>query len=479
MTIADNYFQTVDEASMQVGFMDEMFSLTDDALYGLEQWLLTPGRIRDELEKGTSKLDLPDTLVSLLGFVPYVGTALKTMAKIVDASAEEIQDQADRMDDLDTAWQPYRDDVDTADNVLDRVTALFDPIKEKTEARAQESAYLQAALTGSEVRDDSRLAGKMAEYTAIYDAWAEAFPDVTAPVRELATDFQNAVNAFGAMIPDVSDISDAFSDALKEIEPVVELMQELEDALCIDIFGLGNLCDYLDDIAGLAGWIVDIIEDIVLDVLSLLGVDIDDMVDELSDAILAPFQPILDAFSVMEQAAASLFSAATDQFDLLVAEIENTVAAFDGMMPTGALFSNVIAVAGIPDAGVDYSSAEGTKSVDALFGDAAKNLLSAKGTGDFLFGHDGDDTLQALNGKNHELYGGAGDDTLEVRAGTHLLDGGADDDLLDGAAGTQTMLGGNRRRHDQRQRGRGPDRRRRRVRFDRRRSGRRYGHGRR
>jgi Ca2+-binding RTX toxin-like protein len=64
------------------------------------------------------------------------------------------------------------------------------------------------------------------------------------------------------------------------------------------------------------------------------------------------------------------------------------------------------------------------------------------GSGAFVYGDDGDDTIVAGGTANHRVSGGAGDDSLAGGSGTHSLRGDAGDDTLDGGVGYSSLDGG-------------------------------------
>ena len=64
-----------------------------------------------------------------------------------------------------------------------------------------------------------------------------------------------------------------------------------------------------------------------------------------------------------------------------------------------------------------------------------------------LFGGDGDDLLNTLNGRNNVLVGGEGNDHLTGGVGRDLLIGGNDRDMLFGSGGDDILIAG-RTTHD-------------------------------
>jgi alkaline phosphatase len=69
------------------------------------------------------------------------------------------------------------------------------------------------------------------------------------------------------------------------------------------------------------------------------------------------------------------------------------------------------------------------------------NLQVVEGSGQFLFGGSGKDTLRS-SGNNNRLYGGSGDDTLYANINDYLSGGDGDDVLFAGAGGGNRLTGG-------------------------------------
>jgi glycerophosphoryl diester phosphodiesterase len=77
-----------------------------------------------------------------------------------------------------------------------------------------------------------------------------------------------------------------------------------------------------------------------------------------------------------------------------------------------------------------------------VFGAAGDdNLQVVEGSGQFLFGGSGKDTLRS-SGNNNRLYGGSGDDTLYSSINDYLSGGDGDDVLFAGTGGGNRLTGG-------------------------------------
>ncbi|SCZ05370.1 peroxidase family protein [Microvirga guangxiensis] len=74
-------------------------------------------------------------------------------------------------------------------------------------------------------------------------------------------------------------------------------------------------------------------------------------------------------------------------------------------------------------------------------GNALNNVISGGGSGDNLFGLDGDDTLNG-NGGNDTMDGGNGNDDLAGGSGNDAMSGGDGNDTLEGGTGVDRMTGG-------------------------------------
>ena len=97
------------------------------------------------------------------------------------------------------------------------------------------------------------------------------------------------------------------------------------------------------------------------------------------------------------------------------------------------------ATVGADAAGDSFVRIEGI--VGSVFGDTLTGSDSFT-TANFLFGVDGDDTLNAGLFGDDELFGGDGNDTLNGNIRSNVLDGGSGNDTLNGGSGNDTLIGG-------------------------------------
>jgi aryl-phospho-beta-D-glucosidase BglC (GH1 family) len=122
-----------------------------------------------------------------------------------------------------------------------------------------------------------------------------------------------------------------------------------------------------------------------------------------------------------------------------------------GVAYRGALGNDT--VYGSPDADLIYGNqgddrivagtAAGSHGRDTVFGGQGQDLIDyrSNGTGSFIYGNMGDDTLTGGSG-NDVLYGGQGQDVIAVGAGNNLAYGNLGDDTLVGGPGRDTLFGG-------------------------------------
>ena len=76
-----------------------------------------------------------------------------------------------------------------------------------------------------------------------------------------------------------------------------------------------------------------------------------------------------------------------------------------------------------------------------VYGDAGDDHININGvgTGNTVYGNDGNDTIYVTSGKN-VIYGGAGADTIKIGGGaSHIISGGAGNDTFNHTSGTETI----------------------------------------
>ncbi|MCB1488733.1 MAG: hypothetical protein KDJ88_14920 [Bauldia sp.] len=129
----------------------------------------------------------------------------------------------------------------------------------------------------------------------------------------------------------------------------------------------------------------------------------------------------------------------------------DTISALGLVYPARGVGINLLQHKGTSGAvkGDSYDSIEnilGSQYHDTLRGDNGNNVIAGDDGVDEIYGEGGDDILNGNwwlhdDGLADFLYGGDGNDTLDGGKGKDVLHGGDDDDILLGGAGADRMLG--------------------------------------
>jgi len=447
MTTASTYLDAVNGVEFDIGTLDDFSGNLDTALDAAIKILEAPGKIEDELRERSDAIDLPNALVSALGFLPFgIGTAITQLDNAANAVSNAIDAQADIMAALDLSWAPTRTTVQNLESYNATASALIGQLHAEFTVRQEEAVLLHESLGDQELYASSQLVARLDSYETIAQTWFDARDTLLTPLQASLASFNAAIDAAEAAVPDISSVTGALDSVTAAFATAKNIADDIEDALDFTInlpWPLPdiNLLDALETIGDFAGWVVDIISDFVSDALALIGININSVFAAIEDELMDLISPIFDVLDDLVAAAAALagdlVSAANglqDQFSDILAHIEDAV-------DDGSLFANTIIGDEAPDL-VDFADTLlGTAGEDGIYGLEGDDNLNGAAGDDFLFGGNGQDTLISGAGQD-ELYGGADTDTLLGLGGNNLLDGGSGEDVLVGRAGRDTLIGG-------------------------------------
>ncbi|MGV6847921.1 MAG: calcium-binding protein [Marinibacterium sp.] len=480
MTTALSYQADVDALQSDFDFLGNTSTAFGFALTGTEKWLKLPGQIEDSLDQGANLLDLPAPVVAALGVAPYgIGTAIKTLDKIGDATADQIRLQADIMGALDKAWAPTRTSVDTAKNVNTKAGTVISAVSGYHTQRVNEADWLAKSLGDQDIYAGSQLAARMDGYSMSVQSWFAVRSAVLKPLEDAVDAIEAATSALASIMPDVSVFDDALAVVSTVFQPLADAAKALENALCV-VFTVTpaitvppvtitpavknpftgeiiipavvipgftipavtvDICGILATIDNALGVVQDFVLDTINSILATLGIDLTGAINTLQAELLKPLQPIFNLIDTVEKSAqavvdqlANAVDGITDDWVAIndsLAQVEATLA----LQPT--IFANII----VGDQNTDPDDIlVGTAGEDGIFGLAGDDTITV-GAGDFGFGGAGSDTLNSAGGGN-ESYGGFGADTLNGDDKRNLLDGGQGFDTLIGGGGNDVLIGG-------------------------------------
>jgi len=483
MVTAIDYLEDVTNVADDITSIKGFSSDLGLGLSAAEAVLELPGNLEEQLRRGEA-LDLPSVIVTPLSFVPYIGTAIKTLDNIAEETVEVIDQQADIMGALDASWAVPRNLVSGADAVNTVIANTLSALSVEHQSREQEAQLLVASIGGQEILESSGLAAKLNGYGSVADAWFNTRDAILAPLEAAMAGLNNVTASLENALAVIAPVEDIMDDIFDLFDPIVDAMEDIEDALCVvftitpeivvpkvvitpaiwvpPVVVLGvtitpgfwipevaipgytipavtvDICAILEFLDDQLSIVQDFVIDTINGLLSLLGFDLLGAIDDLIDVILGPLDPIFDAIDAIEAATQTIIDslAATiqsveDAFDSVIAQLED-------LINYSSLFENQIE--GDQLANVD-DTLVGTEDEDGVFGLSGDDILSGEGGDDFLFGGDGDDEMSGGAG-NDEAYGGIGADTLKGEFGDDLLDGGEGKDLMLGGGGADIMIGG-------------------------------------
>ncbi|QFS82598.1 Hemolysin, plasmid [Roseivivax sp. THAF40] len=416
-------------------------------LSGAETVLDLPGELEDELRDAADTIDLPNSIVTALGAVPFgIGTAIRQLDNVANSVSGTVDDQADVLAALDASWQPTRSIVDNAQSVNTTIGASISGLATANQDRVEQADLLVASLGDQQIFEGSELAARMAGYSQLAGNWNSLLDAGVQPVQAALSDLQTAIDAIENAVPSLSGVSNALDSALGVFSGAAGIANDIEDALDVTInlpFPLPdiNVLDVLQTITEWIDTIVGIVEDFVIDVLADIGIDIRGVFDSIADEMLGFLDPFFDQFDVLGEAVAPLFQNLTSAISTLQTAFADLVADAEEIVGSPQLLDNVVVGLDTGDAPNPADTLTGDGASNAMFGLAGDDNLRGGVGDDFLFGGTDNDTMIGGAG-NDEMFGGAGNDVVLGVAGDNLYDGGAGDDRLIAQDGDDTLIGG-------------------------------------
>ena len=103
MATATTYFNAVNQVQSDLDTLADLSGDIGTAATVAENVLKLPGKLEDRLREKADLVDLPNSVVTLLGALPFgIGTAIKQLDNIANSVSGTIDAQADVLGALDT-----------------------------------------------------------------------------------------------------------------------------------------------------------------------------------------------------------------------------------------------------------------------------------------------------------------------------------------------------------------------------------------
>ncbi|KNG92229.1 calcium-binding protein [Pseudaestuariivita atlantica] len=414
------------------GTLDDLGLLASTGEVLLDQ----PRQLADRLEDAADAIDLPNVIVNVLGNLPYgIGFAIKQLNSVSNTVGFTIEQQEQVLRNLDTLWTPAQESLSAFGNLLIPPSLVNGTLGFSLDNRAEELALLANVFDGRDVPAETELAARMAAFTGGVTDWEAVKALLLAPVDALATGLGNAVDALGAALPDTTALTNTINSATAVFAGAAAIANDIYDSLNVNIelpFNITiNLISAIETITDFVGFVQNIIEDFVLDILDTLGFTLN-VFAPVQNQILSILDPVFDVIAGIGAAAASAISAVTDALAEFGGSVTDLLTQLADLVGFDTLFQSEEVVTD-PDGG----ALVGTGGEEALFGGEGRDTLDGRGGVDFLFGDAGSDHMDGRSGAD-ELFGGPGRDTLIGGLGDDYVHGGAaiDTAILDDAWAT-------------------------------------------
>ncbi|KAJ56489.1 hypothetical protein ACMU_05980 [Actibacterium mucosum KCTC 23349] len=441
MASAKAYFDTVNEVQ---GDLDTLSDLSGDigtAATLATEVLELPGDLEAKLREKADLVDLPNSIVTLLGALPFgIGTAIKQLDNIANSVSGTIDAQADVLGALDDAWAPARNAVDQIDSANDTAGGIIDGLSAENQPRVAEAALIFDAMGSESFYNDTALAGRMGQYQFLADGWFTIRDGALAPLQAAISGINSAITAIDNAVPDLSAVTKALDDALGVFNGAKSVANSIRDAIDISIkippFGPTiNILNVLETITSWIDLVVGFVEDFVIDVFANLGININSVFNSIASEMLGFLNPFFDIFDTLQAVTAPLLGQLEGVMNSALNQLNALISSVDAVVEPGGLFDNII------EGDAADNDIAGTNMEDAIFGKAGEDMINGGFGSDFLFGGADGDTIIGGFG-NDEMFGGSGGDVILGIFGNNYYDGGLGDDILLAQDGDDTLNGG-------------------------------------
>lgn len=447
MANSQEYLDATTEVLRDLSDIGELVEDIGLTLTTADRVLALPGDLETLLRDRADVIDLPNSVVRVLGALPYgIGTAIRQLDRVAEQVSGTVERQADILAQLDRAWQPAQNAVTVLSEAASATSVALTGLRTGAGIRQDEARALVQSLGQGALPAETELATRIDSYVMGADRWFAVRDGLLSPMRTALAEVDQALDALEALVPDPSFVGARMDEALVVFRNASNTANRILNALDIDIdlpwpFPDTNLIDVIEGITGAFAAISGFVEDLVFGILRRLGLDIDRVFDPVEDAMLQALQPVFGAISSLQSASARLLETITDGLEILRENRADAMAELRDAVDFGALFANTQFGDEAPGL-IDFADRlTGGDDEDALYGLRGNDQLAGGAGGDFLFGGAGRDSLTGQGGDD-ELYGGAANDALYGGAQQDRLFGQTGNDTLWGGTGNDTVVGG-------------------------------------
>lgn len=447
MTTAAKYLVKVEiiqsDLETMGGFSDDLDTALGAALDVLE----APGDIEDKLREKANAVDLPNSVVTALGVLPFgIGTAIKQLDNAAKTVENAVDAQADIMGTLDASWAPTRNVVSNLESYNSTANTTINGLLDKHSNRLTDAEALAASMGNQSIYEGSELLARMEGFESIADVWITSRETVLAPLQTALNDFNDVIDDLNDVVPDLSEVTGAMDSVISVFSTAKGVADDIEDALDFTInlpwpIPDVNLLDALETIGSYADFIVDLISGFVTDALSLIGVNINSVFDSIQQEMLSLLSPLFRVLDDLKDAAAGLAASITASMNDVQLEFAAALGELSSFVTDDSLFANTI-YGDVDSAGNNFADdITGSFREEGIYGLEGNDKINGGGGNDFLFGGSGRDTVIGGNGDD-EMFGNGGNDVLFALSGDNLMDAGAGEDIVIGRQGQDTLIGG-------------------------------------
>lgn len=409
--------------------------------------LALPGDLETLLRDRADLIDLPNSVVRVLGAIPYgIGTAIRQLDRVANSVSGTVDAQADILGALDLSWRPAQTLVTVLSEANSTASVTLSGFVVASNVRLGEAQSLSVSLGPGQIPADTELAARLSDYVEGVERWSQQRDALVGPMRTALNQVGSAINDIETLLPDLPDVRADLDQALSVFRGAANTANRILDALDVTIdlpwpFPDTNLLDVIEGISGVFEAISGFVENLVFSILRSLGIDIERVFDPVENAMLSALQPLFGALATLQSATQQLIETVSDGLETVLQNLENAMAALADNVDFGALFANTEFGDEAPGLVNFADGIDGGDQEDGLFGLQGNDTLRGFGGDDFLFGGVGRDILLGGEGAD-ELYGGDGNDGLFGGFGEDRIYGQGGDDTLWGGNDNDTLIGG-------------------------------------
>lgn len=232
MTPTTNFIQTLSKtpplATQLQGNLERLKGDLDEAI----KVLTYTKTVADDLGKLQDALTTTSELLAVVSVIPEVGEAAAPVKDAVDALNQEVKPARAAADELEAMVKPFREALQKLGPVLDEMIKAAGTIASTSQAFLDSFTCVVNcvnSLPDGQYKTDAQ--SYLNQFSSTTEPYVVELNQALATTNDAVTAFYKALSELEAALNPLAAIAAAAEDVLKTLDPLLDLLNELNDAL--------------------------------------------------------------------------------------------------------------------------------------------------------------------------------------------------------------------------------------------------------